>query len=92
MNRRFLTVEELSEWLNCSPSTVYSYTSKGAIPFVKLNGLLRFDRQEIEEWINRKKEETKRKKKQFSINKNIIERDQIELIVNDAIDSESSYV
>lgn len=86
-SKRLLTIGELSEWLNCSPSTIYSYVSKRTIPFQKINGLLRFVQQDIEEWIDKQQEEIKSKESHFEINKNQIEKDQVDLIVNDAIDS-----
>jgi len=38
-------------------STLYSWVHKGAIPFHKLNGLVRFDMDEIEVWVKTSKQE-----------------------------------
>lgn len=54
---KLITIKELSEYLKIKESTLYSWTSNGMIPSYKLNGLLRFDSDEIEEWIKTKKVE-----------------------------------
>ncbi|MDP2735778.1 MAG: helix-turn-helix domain-containing protein, partial [bacterium] len=41
-----VTIKELSDFLKVKPSTLYSWVHGGTIPFVKLNGLLRFDMDE----------------------------------------------
>ena len=48
---KLLTVKELSVLISVKESTLYSWAGKGLIPAHKLNGLLRFDWQEIEVWI-----------------------------------------
>lgn len=40
--------------LGIEKSTLYSWTSKGLIPFVKINGLLRFRESEVERWLKMK--------------------------------------
>lgn len=46
-----VTIKELSEFLKVKPSTLYFWVHNGTIPFIKLNGLLRFDMDEIQEWV-----------------------------------------
>lgn len=50
-----VTIKELSEFLKVKPSTIYSWVHSGTIPFIKLNGLLRFDMDEVQEWVNSSK-------------------------------------
>lgn len=50
-----LTPKDVAKLLNCKPSSVYSWAKEGKIPAIKLNGLLRFELKEIEEWINKNK-------------------------------------
>ena len=52
---KLLTVKELSEITRVKESTLYYWASNGLIPSLKLNGLLRFDQKEIEEWIRSSK-------------------------------------
>jgi excisionase family DNA binding protein len=46
-----LTVQEISRILKAKPKTVYQWAELGQIPCVKLNGCLRFDLKDIQEWI-----------------------------------------
>ena len=45
-----LKVEEVAALLRVEISTVYVWTSKRKIPFRKVGGRLRFDREEILRW------------------------------------------
>jgi excisionase family DNA binding protein len=49
---KLLGVKEISEMLNVKPSTLYQWAELGQIPCVKLNGALRFDMEDINQWIN----------------------------------------
>jgi excisionase family DNA binding protein len=50
---RFLKIDQLSEWLQNSESTIRDWIYKRQIPFKKIGGLIRFNRSEIELWINK---------------------------------------
>lgn len=45
-----LTVAEVAALLRVEVSTIYVWTSKRRIPFRKVGGRLRFDREEILRW------------------------------------------
>jgi excisionase family DNA binding protein len=47
----FVTIKELSKFLKVKESTLYSWVHNGLIPSHKLNGLVRFDMEEIETWL-----------------------------------------
>jgi excisionase family DNA binding protein len=49
---KLVSVKELSEMLNVKPSTLYQWAELGQIPCIKLNGVLRFDVEDINQWIN----------------------------------------
>jgi excisionase family DNA binding protein len=49
-NARFLTVEELAEMLRVEVRTVYSWVSKGRVPFRKAGRRTVFLLDEILEW------------------------------------------
>ncbi len=51
MQRRFLGISELSEYLGIPVGTLYSWTSMRKIPYCKMGKVLRFDLQAIEGWI-----------------------------------------
>jgi len=52
MEKRFLTVAEISQYLGFKPSAIRCWVRKGTIPFNKLNGGIRFDIEKIERWIS----------------------------------------
>ena len=48
---KLLSIKELSGVINVKPSTLYQWAELGQIPCLKLNGCLRFDLDEILDWI-----------------------------------------
>lgn len=52
MEKRYLSVKEVCELTGLSKSTIYCEIYKRCIPYFKLGPrIVRFDREEIEEWI-----------------------------------------
>ena len=47
---KFLTVEDVSEMLQVSRITIYNLKKKG-LPFLKIGKTIRFDQQEVLDWI-----------------------------------------
>ena len=45
------TIKELAKALSINPSTLYAWAAQGRIPCVKIHGLVRFRRDEIERWV-----------------------------------------
>lgn len=52
MNKRLININELSEYLDLSISTIYSWVSQRRIPFVKCGRLTKFDLERINDWID----------------------------------------
>lgn len=48
---RLVSIKVVAELLMIKQSTLYSWVHNGSIPFHKLNGLIRFDMDEIESWV-----------------------------------------
>lgn len=48
---KLITIKEVSEFLKVKEPTLYSWVRNGALPSYKLKGLLRFDMDEIKEWV-----------------------------------------
>jgi len=57
LKTNIVTTKELSEILKISPKTLYQWVALGQIPSIKLNGALRFDIEEITQWIQSCKKE-----------------------------------
>jgi len=51
MEKKYLTVRELSEYLGIPKHTIYSWTSMKRTPYVKIGRLLRFDKNKIDSWL-----------------------------------------
>ena len=48
---KLLTVKDLASILKAKPSTIYSWAEQGLMPSFKLNGLLRFEEDEVLKWL-----------------------------------------
>ncbi len=48
---KLLTIQELAKLLNAKVTTIYSWINRDSVPYLKFNGLVRFDVAEIEAWI-----------------------------------------
>ena len=55
MPNKLLTKQELAEYLNVKESTVYQWTHYRKIPYIKLGRFLRFDLDEVNEWLQEHK-------------------------------------
>ena len=53
---KLATIKELSAFLQVKVNTLYSWVHSETIPYYKLNGLLRFDMAEIEEWVGKSRQ------------------------------------
>lgn len=47
-----LKVKDLATWLSMPQSTVYLWAAQGKIPCRKIHGRIRFERDEIQPWID----------------------------------------
>ena len=51
MSSDYWDVQALSAHLNIKPSTLYAWAAQGRIPSLKIHGLVRFNRTEIQRWL-----------------------------------------
>ena len=58
MEKRFLGLEELSQYLGLAKGTLYIWVCHKKIPYLKIGRLVKFDLQEIEGWLKDKRVET----------------------------------
>ncbi len=52
IDKKFLTPKDLGMFFNISRATVYRMIEKRTIPFYKINGGIRFLKNDIEEYLN----------------------------------------
>ncbi len=80
---RIVPIKVVSEFLMVKQSTVYSWVRMNSIPFHKLNGLIRFDMDEIENWVK-----TSRQSAQFlpSVSLKRSDNRDIDKIIKNAVD------
>jgi len=53
MEKIYLTVEELAKNLKVSKKTLYNWIWLRKIPYFKVNGKILFDKNEIENWVEK---------------------------------------
>ncbi len=46
-----LTIKDLAQELRIKPSTLYAWAAQGKIPVVKIHGLIRFQPEAIDAWL-----------------------------------------
>lgn len=51
MEKRYLGVEELSEYLGVTQGTIYVWVCHKKIPYIKVGRLVKFDLHKIEDWL-----------------------------------------
>lgn len=51
MDKEFLTINEVSEYLKIKPSTLYSWVKAGEIPHYHLHKMVRFKKEDIDVWM-----------------------------------------
>jgi len=49
--KQLLDVEELANYLKLQKQTIYNWLNQGKISGMKIGGVWRFDRQEIDRWL-----------------------------------------
>ena len=54
VEKRFLNVPEVAEYLGFSISAIRKWVRRGTIPFNKVNGGIRFDIERLEQWLAKK--------------------------------------
>jgi excisionase family DNA binding protein len=47
----YLTIKDLAVELRVKPTTLYAWVAQKKIPFIKLHRLIRFRREDIENWV-----------------------------------------
>ncbi|MBU1727425.1 MAG: helix-turn-helix domain-containing protein [Candidatus Omnitrophica bacterium] len=56
---RLMDIEELANYLRLKKQTIYNWLSEGKISGIKVGGVWRFDRKEVDDWLKSKRRQTK---------------------------------
>lgn len=48
---RLINIDELADYLRLQKQTIYNWLSQGKISGIKVGGVWRFDRKEIDDWL-----------------------------------------
>ena len=59
MKSDIITIKEVAEYLKIKEQTVYALVAKGDIPGFKVGGSWRFDKADIDAWIEKQKQAQK---------------------------------
>jgi len=54
MEKRYLNIDEVSDYIGLSKNTIYSWVWQKRIPHTKFGRLVKFDRRAIERWAEKK--------------------------------------
>lgn len=52
-SNELMTTKEVAGWLKVAPKTVENWRYRGQIPYVKINGVVRYRRMDIESWLEK---------------------------------------
>ena len=52
---RLIDIDELADYLKLKKQTLYNWLNQGKISGIKVGGVWRFDRRDIENWLRSKK-------------------------------------
>lgn len=55
MEKRFISIEDLSQYLGLTKGTLYVWVCQRRIPYLKIGKLLKFDIIEIQDWLKDKR-------------------------------------
>lgn len=56
--KRLLNVEELAQYLNLQKQTIYNWLNQRKISGIKIGGVWRFDKKEIDKWLKEQSQKT----------------------------------
>ncbi len=52
---RLIDVDELADYLRLKKQTIYNWLHQGKIDGIKVGGVWRFDRKEVDDWLKSKR-------------------------------------
>lgn len=61
---RLIDIDELADYLRLKKQTIYNWLNQGKISGIKVGGVWRFERKDIDDWIRSRKSVPGRRDKQ----------------------------
>lgn len=61
---RLMNIEELADYLRIQRQTIYNWLNQGKIAGIKVGGVWRFDRKDVDEWLRSRRHSTRSGDKQ----------------------------
>jgi excisionase family DNA binding protein len=55
--KRYIGIKELAEYIDVKVNTLYSWVNMKQIPYYKVGRLVKFDKDEIDKWMEKKRVE-----------------------------------
>lgn len=59
MTDKWLTIEQIAEYLQVSKEKIYKLCQRGRMPASKLGGQWRFDQKEVDQWVRQQRPKQK---------------------------------
>jgi len=56
---QLMNVEDLADYLKLKTQTIYNWLHEGKLGGIKVGGVWRFDRKEIDDWLRSKRQTTR---------------------------------
>ncbi len=56
---QLMNVEDLADYLKLKQQTIYNWLHQGKLGGIKVGGVWRFDRKEIDDWLRSKRQATR---------------------------------
>lgn len=69
MEKKWLSVDEAGEYLGVKRDTIYRWVDKRGLPSYRLGRLLKFNTDELDEWVKRGRVEEKKKTERTGVQK-----------------------
>lgn len=61
---RLMNIEELADYLRLQKQTIYNWLNQGKISGIKVGGVWRFDRKDVDDWLRSRRRASKSGDKQ----------------------------
>jgi excisionase family DNA binding protein len=56
---RLMNIDELADYLRIQRQTIYNWLNQGKIAGIKVGGVWRFDRKDVDDWLRSRRRSTK---------------------------------